>query len=77
LKVVLTIRSYFVASDGEPKRYYPRRTLRPLVVDTKFSLLQLVDFLGATFIWCSKKYLSLWHVLDDEFVEIKTDDDLL
>jgi hypothetical protein len=77
LKLVVTIRSYFATPDGEPKRYYPRRTLRPLAVDTKFSLLQLVDFIGETFIWGSKQYLKLWRCLDDDFVEIKTDEDLL
>jgi hypothetical protein len=27
LKLVITIDSYFAMPDGEPKRYYPHRTL--------------------------------------------------
>ena len=78
LEVVIKVRSYFVLPNGEPKKYYQRKTLPPLVVDKhKCGILQLVDHIGETFEWGSKQYITLWRSLEDVSIEIKTDEHLL
>jgi hypothetical protein len=47
------------------------------VVDSqKYSVLQLVNFIGESFLWGSKQYISLWRALEDESIEISTDEQL-
>ena len=47
------------------------------IVDSHdYSLLQLVDFIGESFLWGSKQYISLWQALEDYSIEIKTDEQL-
>ena len=47
------------------------------IVDSHdYSLLQLVDFIGESFLWGSKQYISLWRALEDDSIEIKTDKQL-
>jgi hypothetical protein len=42
-----------------------------------YSLLQLVDFIGESFVWGSKQYISLWRALEYDCIEIATDEQLL
>ena len=47
------------------------------IVDSHdYSLLQPVDFIGESFLWGSKQYISLWRALEDDSIEIKTDKQL-
>lgn len=47
------------------------------IVDShNYILLQLVDFIGESFLWGSKQYISLWRALEDDSIEITTDEHL-
>ncbi|TVU04201.1 hypothetical protein EJB05_50227, partial [Eragrostis curvula] len=64
--------------DGGSKTFCERGRLRPWFIDREsYSLLQLVDDIGAQRMWGSKQYITLWRELDDEGVEIKNDENLL
>jgi len=39
-----------------------------------YSLLKLVDFIGENFVWGSKQYISLWRVVEDDCIEITSDE---
>jgi hypothetical protein len=79
VEVFIKAGSYFVLSNGKPKRYYQRRHLPSFVNErNKCALLNLVDYIDAKFIWGSKKYITLWRSLsDDVATEIKSDEQLL
>ena len=48
------------------------------VVDTNsFGLLQLVDFIAGHCLWGSKQYITLWRDLENDSMEIKSDENLL
>ena len=42
-----------------------------------FGLLQLVDFIAEHCLWGSKQYITLWRDLENDSVEIKSDENLL
>jgi hypothetical protein len=47
-------------------------------IDTNcFGLLQLFDFIAEHCLWCSKQYITLWRDLDNDSMEIKSDENLL
>jgi hypothetical protein len=55
-----------------------RQNFATKVVDTNsFGLLQLVDFIAEHCLWGSKQYITLWHDLKNESMEIKSDENLL
>jgi len=70
------VRAYWSLSDGGPKTYRRRETLTTIADSHDYSLLQLVDFIGESFLWGSKQYISLWRALEDDSIEIKTDEQL-
>ena len=35
-----------------------------------YRLLKLVDFIGESFVWGSKQYISLWRAVEDDCIEI-------
>jgi hypothetical protein len=54
------------------------RTLPTKVVDTNsFGLLQLFDFVVKHYLWGSKQYITLWRDLENDYVEIKSDENML
>ena len=77
LKLVVKIRSYWSLPDGGPKTYIWREFLTKIVDRHSFSLLQLVDYIGEHFVWGSKQYITLWRSLEDAFIEIQSDEQLL
>jgi hypothetical protein len=60
-----------------PKTYRRRETLTTFVDSHDYNLLQLVDFIGESFVWGSKQYISLWRALEYDCIEIATDEQLL
>ena len=42
-----------------------------------YDFLQLVDFVGESCVWGSKQYISFWRSLENESIEIKSDEELL
>lgn len=78
LKLVVRVRSFFSLSDSGPKTWWQGRTLPTKVVDTNsFGLLQLVDFIVEHCLWGSKQYSTLWRDLENDYVEIKSDENML
>jgi hypothetical protein len=54
------------------------RALPPQVVNMhNYGFMQLVDFIDEHYIWGSKQYLSLSRDLDNESIEIKSDEHLI
>uniref|UniRef100_K4ALJ6 Uncharacterized protein n=1 Tax=Setaria italica TaxID=4555 RepID=K4ALJ6_SETIT len=53
------------------------KTLPPQVVDIhNYGLMQLVNFIAEHYKWGSKQYISLWCDLDNDSIEIKSDEHL-
>jgi hypothetical protein len=48
--------------------------LTTIVDSHDYSLLQLVDFIGESFLWGLKQYISLWRALEDDSIEITSDE---
>uniref|UniRef100_A0A0D9XYR2 Uncharacterized protein n=1 Tax=Leersia perrieri TaxID=77586 RepID=A0A0D9XYR2_9ORYZ len=78
LDSVVRVQSYFSLPDGGPKTYLQGKTLPTQRVDMhKFGLLELANFIAEHYMWCSKQYLTLWRSLEDDSVEIKSDEHML
>jgi hypothetical protein len=75
---LVRVRSFFSLPDSGPKTLWQDRTLSTKVVGTNsFGLLQLVDFIAEHCLWGSKQYITLWRDLENDFVKIKSDENLL
>ena len=70
------VRAHWSLQDGGPKTYRKRETLTTTVDRHDYSLLKLVDFIGENFVWGSKKYISLWRAVEDDCIEITSDEQL-
>ena len=78
LELVVRVRSFFSLPDSGPKTWWQGRTLSTKVVDTNsFGLLQLVDFIAEHCLWGSKQYITLSRDLENDSMEIKSDENLL
>ena len=78
LELVVRVRSFFSLPDSGPKTWWQRRTLSTKVVDiNSFELLQLVDFIAEHCLWGSKQCITLWRDLENDSMEIKSDENLL
>jgi hypothetical protein len=76
-KLVNNIRSHCSLPNAGPKTYIGRQSLTNIVDIYSYSLLQLVDFIGEHFMWGSKQYISFWQSVEDAYIEIKSDENLL
>lgn len=78
LKLAVRVLSYWSLPDEGPKTYLEGRNLCVVLVDMKYTMRQLADFVGEFYMWGSKQYLSLWR--DDsttkDSVEINSDEQL-
>ena len=70
------VRAHWSLPDGSPKTYRKRETLTTTVDRHDYSLLKLVDFIGENFVWGSKQYISLWRAVEDDCIEITSDEQL-
>ena len=77
LKLV-RVWSFFSLPDGGPKLWWKGRTLTTKAMDThSCGLLQLVDFIAEHYLRGSKQYITLWLDLENDSMEIKSDENLL
>ena len=70
------VRAHWSLPDGGPKTYRKRETLTTTVDRHDYSLLKLIDFIGENFVWGSKQYISLWRAVEDDCIEITSDEQL-
>jgi len=70
------VRAHWSLPDGGPKTYRKRETLTTTVDRHDYSLLKLVDFIGENFVWGSKQYISLWRAVEDDCIEITSNEQL-
>jgi hypothetical protein len=77
MQLVVGIRSFFSLLDGGTKSWQQGKMLPTQIVDThNYGLMQLVDFIAEHYMWGSKQMISLFRELDNDSIEIKSDEQL-
>ena len=61
LIINIRVRAHFSISDEGIKRYRGSENLTTTVDISSFTLMQLVNFIGAEFVWGSKQFISLYR----------------
>ena len=77
LELVVNIRSHWSLPDSGPKTFKRKESVTAIVDRHSYGFLQLVDFVGERCMWGSKQYISFWRSLENESIEIKSDEELL
>jgi hypothetical protein len=77
MQLVVGVRSFFSLLDGGTKSWQEGKVLPTQIVDThNYGLIQLVDFIAEHYMWGSKQIISLFRELDNDSIEIKSDEQL-
>ena len=74
---LVNIRSHWSLPDSGPKTFKRKESVTAIVDRHSYGFLQLVDFVGERCMWGSKQYISFWRSLENESIEIKSDEELL